>query len=91
MHPMGQFDQVIDWFKQHHDALIDDLEPLQSGLRTMMEFDGSEWRDVTPNLITDTRRRIAELELLVRIYEARNNQPSAELRLVGGRNRRAEP
>ena len=87
---MGQFDQVIDWFKQHHDALIDDLEPLQSGLRTMMEFDSSEWRDVTTRMITDTRRRIAELELLVKIYEARN-EPSAELRLVGGRNRRAGP
>jgi hypothetical protein len=56
-----------------------------------MEFDGSEWRDVTPRMITDIRRRIAELELLVKIYEARNDQPSAELRLVGGRNRRAGP
>lgn len=64
---MGQFDQVIDWFKQHHDALIDDLAPLQSGLRNVMEFDGSEWRDVTPTLIAETRGRIAELELLVRI------------------------
>jgi hypothetical protein len=88
---MGQFDHVIDWFKQHHDALIDDLEPLQSGQRNVMEFDGSEWRDVTPRLITETRRRIAELEVLVRLYEARNTQPSAELRLVGGRNRRAGP
>ena len=88
---MGQFDQVIDWFKQHHDALIDDLEPLESGLRTMMEFDGSEWRDVTPRLLTETRRRIAELEVLVKIYEGRNDQPSPQLRLVGGRNRRADP
>jgi len=88
---MGQFDQVIDWFKQHHDALIDDLAPLQSGLRNVMEFDGSEWRDVTPTLIAETRGRIAELELLVRIYESRNNPPAPELRLVGGRNSRAGP
>ena len=70
---MGRYDHVIDWFKQHHDTLIDDLEPLESGLRNVMEFDGSEWRDITPKLITETRRRIAELKLLVKIYEEHNN------------------
>ena len=56
---MGQFDHVIDWFKDQHDALIDDLQPLESGLTRMMEFDGSDWNDVTPKLIAQTRKRIA--------------------------------
>jgi len=51
---------------------LDDLEPLESGLRRMMEFDGYDWRDVTPQLIAETKRKIEELELLVTIYEGRN-------------------
>jgi hypothetical protein len=58
-----------------HDTLIDDLEPLQVGSRRLMEFDGSEWRDITPKLIRETRKRIEEMELLVRIYELRNENP----------------
>src|SRR5262249_10030550 len=50
---MGRYDQIIDWFKQRHDTLLDDLEPLESGLRRMMEFDGYDWRDVTPQLIAE--------------------------------------
>ncbi|HYV71725.1 MAG TPA: hypothetical protein VE970_16655 [Pseudolabrys sp.] len=69
---MGRYDQIIDWFKQRHDTLLDDLEPLESGLRRMMEFDGYDWRDVTPQLIAETKRKIEELELLVTIYEGRN-------------------
>jgi hypothetical protein len=88
---MGQFDHVIDWFKNHHDAVIDDLEPMESGRMRMMEFDGSEWRDVTPQLIAETRRRIAELEVLVNLYEGRNNQASGAFQLVAGRDRRARP
>jgi hypothetical protein len=73
---MGRYDQIIDWFKQRHDTLLDDLEPLESGLRRMMEFDGYDWRDVTPQLIAETKRKIEELELLVTIYEGRNAWPS---------------
>jgi hypothetical protein len=73
---MGRYDHIIDWFKQRHDTLIDDLEPLQAGSRRVMEFDGSEWRDITPKLIRDTIRRIEEMELLVRIYELRNENPT---------------
>jgi hypothetical protein len=85
---MGQFDQIIDWFKQHHDALIDDLEPMECGRRSMMEFDGTDWRDVTAKMIAETRKRIAELELLVKIYEERNTPP---FRVIAGRDRRARP
>jgi hypothetical protein len=66
---------TFDWFKNRHDTLIDDLEPLQVGSRRLMEFDGSEWRDITPKLIRETRKRIEEMELLVRIYELRNENP----------------
>jgi len=69
---MGQYDQIIDWFKKRHDSLIDDFEPLQAGSRRVMEFDGAEWRDITPKIITETRSRIAEMEFLVRIYQVRN-------------------
>ena len=72
---MGRYDHIIDWFKNRHDTLIDDLEPLQAGSRRLMEFDGSEWRDITPTLIRETRKRIEEMELLVRIYELRNAKP----------------
>ena len=72
---MGRYDHIIDWFKQRHDTLIDDLEPLQAGSRRVMEFEGSEWRDITPRLIRETIRRIEEMELLVRIYELRNENP----------------
>jgi hypothetical protein len=71
---MGQYDHIIDWFKKRHDALLDDLEPLESGRMRMMDFDGSNWRDVTPKLISETKRRIEEMELLVKLYENRNNQ-----------------
>jgi hypothetical protein len=64
---MGRYDHIIDWFKQRHDTLIDDLEPLQAGSRRVMEFEGSEWRDITPRLIRETIRRIEEMELLVRM------------------------
>src|SRR5262249_7403049 len=77
---MGRYDQIIDWFKQRHDTLLDDLEPLESGLRRMMEFDGYDWRDVTPQLIAETKRKIEELELLVTIYEGRNAWPSPDAR-----------
>jgi hypothetical protein len=70
---MGQYDHIIDWFKKRHDALLDDLEPLESGRTRMMDFDGSDWRDVTPKLIAETKRRIEEMELLVKLYENRNN------------------
>jgi len=58
---MGRFDHIIDWFKKRHDTLIDDLEPLQAGSRRVMEFDGSEWRDITPKMIRETVRRIEEI------------------------------
>jgi hypothetical protein len=32
-----------------------------------MEFDGSEWSDITPKTIAETRSTIAEMEFLVRI------------------------
>jgi hypothetical protein len=62
---MGRY--IIDWFKKRHDTLIDDFEPLQAGSRRVMEFDGSEWRDITPKMIRETRSRIEEMEFLVRI------------------------
>jgi hypothetical protein len=72
---MGQFNHIIDWFKKRHDTLIDDFEPLQAGSRRVMEFDGSEWRDITPKIIRETRSRIEEMEFLVRIYQLRNELP----------------
>src|SRR5262245_8474757 len=51
---MGRYDHVIEWFKKRHDTLIDDFEPLQAGSRRVMEFDGSEWRDITPKIIRET-------------------------------------
>ena len=72
---MGQYDHLIDWFKKRHDTLIDDFEPLQAGSRRVMEFDGSEWRDITPSIIKDTRSRIEEMEFLIRIYQLRNEHP----------------
>src|SRR5262250_2974832 len=56
-------------------TLIDDFEPLQAGSRRVMEFDGSEWRDITPKIIRETRSRIEEMEFLVRIYQLRNEHP----------------
>jgi hypothetical protein len=76
---MGRFDHIIDWFKKRHDTLIDDLEPLQAGSRRVMEFDGSEWSDITPKMIRETVRRIEEMALLVRIYNHRNeNLPNPD-------------
>src|SRR5262245_40117554 len=72
---MGRYDHIIDWFKKRHDTLIDDFEPLQAGSRRVMEFDGSEWRDITPKIVRETRSRIEEMEFLVRIYELRNEHP----------------
>ena len=72
---MGRYDHIIDWFKQRHDPLIDDFEPLQAGSRRVMEFDNSEWRDITPKMIRETRSRIEEMEFLVRMYELRNENP----------------
>ena len=72
---MGQYDHIIEWFKKRHDTLIDDFEPLQAGSRRVMEFDGSEWRDITPKIIKETRSRIEEMEFLVRIYQLRNEHP----------------
>ena len=72
---MGQYDHIIDWFKKRHDTLIDDFEPLQVGSRRVMEFDGSEWRDITSKIIKETRSRIEEMEFLVRIYQLRNEHP----------------
>ena len=72
---MGQYDHIIDWFKKRHDTLIGDFEPLQAGSRKVMEFDGSEWRDITPKIITETRSTIAEIEFLVRIYQLRSEHP----------------
>jgi len=40
-----------------------------------MEFDGSEWRDITPKTIRETRSRIEEMQFLVRIYQLRNEHP----------------
>gem|GEM_PF-1420222 len=48
---MGRYDHIIEWFKKRHDTLIDDFEPLQAGSRRVMEFDGSEWRDITRKII----------------------------------------
>jgi hypothetical protein len=85
---MGQHDHIIDWFKKRHDALIDDFEPLQAGSRRVMEFDGSEWRDITPKIIAETRIKIAEMEFLVRAYQLRNenspdlDSPSSEQKKV---------
>jgi hypothetical protein len=76
---MGRYDHIIDWFKKRHDTLIDDFEPFQAGSRRLMEFDGSEWRDITPKLIRETRKRIEEMELLVKIYELRNENPLPNL------------
>jgi hypothetical protein len=61
--------------QKRHDTLIDDLEPLQAGSRRVMEFDGSEWRNITPKLMRQTISRIEEMEFLVRIYELRNQNP----------------
>ena len=72
---MGRYDHIIDWFKKRHDTLIDDFEPLQAGSRRVMEFDGSEWRDITPKIVRETRSRIEEMEFLVRIYGLRNEHP----------------
>ena len=72
---MGRYDHIIDWFKKRHDTLIDDFEPLQAGSRRVMEFDGSEWRDITPKIVRETRSSIEEMEFLVRIYELRNEHP----------------
>jgi len=72
---MGRYDHIIDWFKKRHDTLIDDFEPLQAGSRRVMEFDGSEWRDITPKMIREARSRIEEMEFLVRTYELRNENP----------------
>jgi hypothetical protein len=72
---MGQYDHLIEWFKKRHDTLIDDFEPLQTGARRVMEFDGSEWRDITPKIIRETRSRIEEMQFLVRIYQLRNEHP----------------
>jgi hypothetical protein len=63
---MGRYDHIVDWFKKRHDTLIDDFEPFQGGSRRVMEFDGSEWRNVTPKMIRETRSRIEEMEFLVR-------------------------
>jgi hypothetical protein len=73
---MGQFDHIIDWFKKRHDALLDDLEPLESGQTRMMDFDGTDWNDVTPKFIAEIKRRIEEMELLVKLYESRNSEAS---------------
>src|SRR5262245_28650223 len=51
---MGRYDHIVDWFKKRHDTLIDNFEPLQAGSRRVMEFDGSEWRDITPKMIRET-------------------------------------
>jgi len=72
---LGRYDHIIDWFKKRHDTLIDDFEPLEAGSRRVMEFDGSEWRDITPKMIRETRSRIEEMEFLVRIYQLRNEHP----------------
>ena len=72
---MGRYDHIIEWFKKRHDTLIDDFEPLQAGSRRVMEFDGSEWRDITPKIIRETKSRIEEMEFLVRIYDLRNQHP----------------
>ena len=72
---MGQYDHLIDWLNKRHDTLIDDFDPLQAGSRRVMEFDGSEWRDITSKIIRETRSRIEEMEFLVRIYQLRNEHP----------------
>jgi hypothetical protein len=72
---MGRYDHIIEWFKKRHDTLIDDFEPLQAGSRKVMEFDSSEWRDITPRIVRETRSRIEEMEFLVRIYDLRNQHP----------------
>ena len=76
---MGQFDHIIDWFKKRHDALLDDLEPLESGQTRMMDFDGTDWNDVTPKFIAEIKRRIEEMELLVKLYETA--KPPAAIRI----------
>jgi len=40
-----------------------------------MEFDGSDWRDITSRIVRETRSRIEEMEFLVRIYQLRNEHP----------------
>jgi hypothetical protein len=72
---VGRYDHIIEWFKKRHDTLIDDFEPLQAGSRRVMEFDGSEWRDITSKVMRETKSRIEEMEFLVRIYELRNENP----------------
>ena len=72
---IAQYDHIIDWFKKRHDTLIDDFEPLQAGSRRVMEFDGSDWRDITSRIVRETRSRIEEMEFLVRIYQLRNEHP----------------
>jgi hypothetical protein len=66
---VDRYGHIIDWLKKRHDALLDDLEPLQSGRTKMLEFDGSEWCDVTPKFIAETKMRIEEMERLVETYE----------------------
>jgi hypothetical protein len=72
---MGRYDHIIEWFKKRHYTLIDDFEPLQAGSRRVMEFDGSEWRDITRKIIRETSSRIEEMEFLVKIYDLRNQHP----------------
>lgn len=65
-------DELLQWCRERRAIMLSDLEPLESGEMRMGENNGSGWRDTTEAWITETKRRITDLDRLIAAYEKRN-------------------
>jgi hypothetical protein len=67
---MNARDDYLAILRRQHDSLLEQVAALESGRRKHSEKRGSEWVDITQELLREWRQHVAQIGRLVKMLEA---------------------
>jgi hypothetical protein len=71
---MGALEDMVAHFREMRKDLLDDIAEFESGRHKHSEKRGSEWVDITQDLIKEYKEAAAKLGRLIADYEKKHAQ-----------------
>ena len=72
---MSGIQELVDWYKQEAHRLKNQIEALASGKEWRQTLDTTgQWVDTTDSQLDDCKRRLAQLELLIKRHEPKPDE-----------------
>ena len=69
---MGAFDEALAYWRKQRETLLEDIHDIQSGHVQHSQKCGSEWVDITQDLLREHQGELADVERLISVYAKRS-------------------